>query len=147
MRSLIMRPGRELDCTIAEQVFEHRVFVKKRMLFEETPKGERPLREYTKDIAAAWEVAEKMSISMIPIENGNWFAMVGSEYGWKSPADFIQYMQTGKFVDSGAAVGVSAPLVICLAAMKAIETRKNAANIPLKNSDVPKDTEPQQPIH
>ncbi len=119
-----MRPGREIDCTIAEHVFGHRVFVKKRALYEETPKGERPLRFYAKEMAPAWEVAEKMSISMIPIENGQWFALVGTEFGWKNPAEFIAYMQTGKFVDAGAAVGESAPMVICVAALKAIEARK-----------------------
>jgi hypothetical protein len=119
-----MRPGRELDCQIAQEVFGHRVFVKKRVLYEDAPLGERPLPDYTKDIRWAWEVAEKMSISLIPIENGSWFALVGPEAGWKSPGDFIQYLGTGEFVNSGAAVGPSAPLMICVAAMKAVETRK-----------------------
>jgi hypothetical protein len=119
-----MRPGRELDCSIAQEVFGHRVYVKKRVLYEDAPKGERPLREYTKQMSWAWEVAEKMNISLIPIEGGQWFALVGPEFGWRSPADFIQYLQEGNFVNSGAAVGTDAPMMICLAAMKAIATRK-----------------------
>lgn len=121
-----MRPGRELDCAVAKEVLGHTVYVKKRVLFEVTPQGERPLRNYTKEIQWAWEVAEKMSISLIPIENGSWFAMVGNEQGWKSPAEFIQYLQAGNFLTAGAAVGPSAPLMICTAAMKAVESQRAA---------------------
>ena len=119
-----MRPGREMDCSIAEEVFGRRVFVKARVLYEEHENGARPLPEYTKRIDFAWEVAEKMSVSLLPVENGAWFAMVGPELGWRSPADFIQNIQSGNFVDSGAAVGPSAPMMICVAALKAVETRK-----------------------
>ncbi len=119
-----MRPGREMDCSIAQEVFGREIFVKKRMLYEMTEKGERPLPNYTKEIEPAWEVAEKMGVSLIPIENGQWFAMVGGEFGWKSPAEFIEFLQKGDFLTSGAAVGPSAPLMICVAALKAIEGRK-----------------------
>ncbi len=121
-----MRPGRELDCAVAKEVLGHTVYVKKRVLFEITPEGERPLRNYSKEIEWAWEVAEKMSISLIPIENGSWFAMVGNEKGWKSPAEFIQYLQAGNFLTAGAAVGPSAPLMICTAAMNAVESQRAA---------------------
>jgi hypothetical protein len=119
-----MRPGREIDCSIAQGVFGHRVYVKKKILHEETAQGERPLKYYTKEIEWAWKVAEKMGISLIPIENGEWFAFVGSKEGWKSPAEFIEYLQTGEFARSGAAVGADAPLMICTAALKALESRK-----------------------
>ena len=46
-----------------------------------------------------------MSMALIPIEYGTWFAFIRRQDRWKSPAEFIQYLQTGKFVDSGAAVG------------------------------------------
>jgi hypothetical protein len=124
-----MRPGREIDCSIAQEVFGYRVYVKKRVLYEDAEKGERPLREYTKQMTWAWEVAEKMSISLIPIEGGQWFALVGPEFGWRSPADFIQYLQEGNFVNSGAAVGPDAPMMICLAALKSIATRKAQAAV------------------
>lgn len=118
-----MRPGRELDCAIAQKIFGHRVFVKKHELFEETPKGDRPLRPYSKDITYAWEVVEKMSITLIPIENASWFALVGKPGRWESPATFLEYLQKGNFISAGAAVGEKAPQVICLAALKATETR------------------------
>lgn len=118
-----MRPGREMDCAIAQKIFGHRVHVKKRILHEETPKGERPLRLYSKEIEWAWEVAAKMGISLIPIENGSWFALVGNKHGWKSPAEFIEYLQTGEFAKAGAAVGENAPHVICMAALTAAENR------------------------
>jgi hypothetical protein len=119
-----MRPGRELDTSIAQQVFGHFVFVKNKELYERAPKGDRPLRKYSKEIAPAWEVAEKMKVSLIPVENNQWFALVGGADGWKSPADYITYLQTGKFVEAGAAVGDEVPLIICLAALKAVEARK-----------------------
>lgn len=118
-----MRPGRELDVIIAEQVFNHKVFIKKRVPYELTPQGDRPLRFYSTEIQAAWEIVEAMNITLIPIENGTWFALVGPNDGWKSPADFIGYLQTGKFVKSGAAVEKTAPLSICLAAQSAIASR------------------------
>lgn len=122
-----MRPGRELDCSIAQEVFGNRVFVKARVLYEDAPKGARPLPEYSKKIEWAWEVAEKMSISLLPVENGAWFAMVGPEMGWSSPAEFVKTIQSGNFVESGAAVGPNPATMICLAALKAVEVRKAKA--------------------
>ncbi len=133
-----MRPGREIDCAVAQKVFGHRVFVKKRVLFEDTPKGDRPLRFYSKDIAHAWEVVEKLGISILPIENGDWFALVGSEDGWKTPAEFVEYLHKGNFVNAGAAVGKSAPQVICIAAIKSMDLRNSGALQPqILNSEVP----------
>ncbi len=126
-----MRPGREMDCAIAQNVFGHRVYIKRRVPHEETPKGERPLRPYSKEMEWAWEVASKMGISLIPIENGAWFALVGNREGWKSPAAFIAYLQTGEFAKAGAAVGEDAPRVICTAALNAIESRKSSAPMAL----------------
>lgn len=68
-----MRPGRELDTMIAKHIFNHDVIIKRKIPTEVTPVGERPLREYTKEIGAAFEVAKKLNISLIPIENGGWF--------------------------------------------------------------------------
>jgi hypothetical protein len=116
-----MRPGRELDTMIAQHVFEHEVIIKRKVPTEVTPSGERPLREYSKEIGAAFDVAQKLNISLIPIEGKQWFALKGGEEGYKSPADFIKYLSEGNFVNAGAAVTESAPLSICLAAMKFIE--------------------------
>lgn len=121
-----MRPGRELDCSVAQEILGHDVYAKSRVLYERTPQGERPLRNYTKEMQWAWEVAERANISLIPIENGCWFALAGNEFGWKSPAEFIAYLQTGDFLNSGAAVGANPALMICVAAMKAVESRAAA---------------------
>ena len=53
----------------------HEVVIKRRDPTEVTPAGERPLREQTKEIGAAFEVAKKLNISLIPIEGGPWFAL------------------------------------------------------------------------
>ncbi|MBS1962075.1 MAG: hypothetical protein JST04_07665 [Bdellovibrionales bacterium] len=121
-----MRPGRELDCSVAQEVLGHEVYVKNRVLHERTPEGDRPLRHYTQEIQWAWEVAERANISLIPIENGSWFALAGTEFGWKSPAEFITYLQSGDFLNSGAAVGPNPALMICVAATKAVAAKKNA---------------------
>jgi hypothetical protein len=122
-----MRPGREIDCRIAQEVMGYRVFVQKHVLHEETPQGSRPLRFYTREMGDAWEVAQKMNITILPIENNQWFAMVGRIGGWKSPQDFISYLQEGNFVDAGAAMAENAAKSICLAALKAIEVRAAVA--------------------
>ena len=122
-----MRPGRELDCSVAQEILGHDVYVKARVLYERTPRGERPLRNYTKEIQWAWEVAERANISLIPIENGSWFALAGPDFGWKSPAEFITYLQSGEFLTAGAAVGPNPALMICVAAMKAVEAKAAAS--------------------
>lgn len=123
-----MRPGRELDTFIAREIFGYNVKVKQKELWEEAPLGDRPLRKYSREIAAAWDVMDKMNITLIPVEDGQWFAMVGQEKRWKSPAAFLEFLQTGNFVESGAAVGTNVPETICYAAMKAVETRARKAN-------------------
>lgn len=123
-----MRPGRELDTMIAKYIFEHEVIIKRKIPTEVTPAGERPLREYSKEIGAAFDVAKKLNISLIPIEGGSWFALAGKKEGFPSPASFIEYLSAGNFVDAGAAVTESAPLSICLAAMKSVESRLASEN-------------------
>lgn len=118
-----MRPGRELDTMIAQHIFNHQVIIKRKIPTEVTPAGERPLREYSKEIGAAFDVAKKLNISLIPIEDGSWFALAGKKDGFSSPASFMEYLSAGNFVEAGAAINESAPLSICLAAMKAIESK------------------------
>ncbi|MBC7370251.1 MAG: hypothetical protein H7326_01725 [Bdellovibrionaceae bacterium] len=120
-----MRPGRELDTFIAREVLGHVVKVKQKELWEVTEKGERPLRKFSRDITSAWEVVEKMGITIIPIEGNSWFAFVGNGRAWKSPAAFIEFLGQGDFMSSGAAVGEDPAEVICIAASKAIEKKKS----------------------
>ena len=119
-----MRPGREIDAQIAVEIFGHEVFAKNKVLHERAPQGDRPLRNYSKEMEFAWEVATKMRISLIPVEGGNWFAFVAPVEGWTSPQSFLQYLEGGDFSECGAAVGESGALVICQAALKALEKRR-----------------------
>ena len=121
-----MRPGRELDTLIAQHIFNHQVIIKRKVPTEVTPAGERPLRLYSKEIGAAFDVASSLNISLIPIEGGQWFALAGKAEGFGSPAQFIQYLSEGNFVDAGAAVSESPALSICLAAMKSVEAKMAA---------------------
>ena len=106
-----MKPGRELNNLIAEQVMGI------------SPGTTRTPRDYSNNMADAWEVATRMGITLIPIEDGSWFAMVGPNKGWRSPQAFIECMQKGDFAKSGAAVSENAALSICIAAIKALENR------------------------
>jgi hypothetical protein len=115
---------REIDMFMASNILGHQVYHEKTgSIREQLPSGQsRPLRAYSEDIAAAWEIVEKLGITLLPVENG-WFALVGDKQGWSSPADFIRYLQKADFVNSGAAIGEKAPMTICMAAMKAFEHR------------------------
>jgi hypothetical protein len=121
-----MRPGRELDTYIAREALGHIVKVKQKELWEVTDKGERPLRKYSRDITAAWEVVERMGITIIPVEGQLWFAFVGEGRAWKSPAAFIEFLGKGDFMNSGAAVGEDPAETICVAATNALEKKKNS---------------------
>lgn len=116
----------KLDMMISQDVLGNVVNYEKNGSMRETlPGGQsRPLRTYSQDIASAWEVVQKLGITLIPIEQG-WFAMVGKGEGWSSPAEFLVFLQQADFAKSGAAIGEHAPMTICLAAMKAIEHRRN----------------------
>ncbi len=120
-----MTKPRELDVLMAQKVLGHQVYHEKTgAIRERLASGQtRPLRNYTNEIGAAWEVVEKLGITLLPVDQG-WFALVGQKKAWASPADFITYLQTADFANSGAAVGEQAPLTICLAAMKALERRQ-----------------------
>jgi hypothetical protein len=119
----------EIDAWVSQYVLGHTlIHQKKGAIKERTSLGHiRPLRPYSKDIASAWEVAEKLAISLIPIKDGTWFAMVGKSEGWSSPAEFMQCLQTGDFARSGAAVTNSPAMSICLAALRSIEKREGLA--------------------
>jgi hypothetical protein len=118
-----MTVGRELDVLIAEHILGHGIVRQKKGTIKErvSPQIFRPLRAYSKDIGAAWEVVERLKITLIPIEGDRWFSFVGKRAGWESPADLFKYLQEANFVESGAAIADTAPLAICLAAIKTIE--------------------------
>lgn len=126
--------SREVDMFMAREILGHDVYHEKTgAIREQLPTGQsRPLRSYSEDIAAAWEIVEALGITLLPVENG-WFALVGDKQGWSSPADFIRYLQKADFVHSGAALGEKAPMTICMAAMKAHEHRKAGSDDTLIN--------------
>lgn len=135
-----MRPGRELDTFIAQNVLGHPVKVRAKQLWEVTPLGERPLQKYSREIACAWEVVEKMGITIIPVEDGQWFAFVGTGQPWKNPAQFIEFLAKANFQQSGAAVGENPAEVICVAASKALDkisVRENAESSESCNPQTP----------
>jgi hypothetical protein len=118
--------SRDLDQLISQYVLGHQVIEQRKGgLKERTRLGHvRPLRAYSKDIGAAWEVAEKMAITLIPIQGGKWFAMVGNAgEAWGSPADFLKFLGSADFTNAGAAVEDSPALTICLAALQAVQKR------------------------
>lgn len=118
-----MRPGRELDTFIAQNVLGHPVKVRAKQLWEVTPLGERPLQKYSRDISAAWQVVERLGITIIPVEGNLWFAFVGTGQPWKNPAEFIEFLARANFQQSGAAIGDDPAQVICLAATKALDKK------------------------
>lgn len=122
-----MRPGREVDTQIAQEVFGHKVWARGKVLLENPEAGERPLRRYSKEMEWAWTVAEKMHVTLIPIIGGEWFAFIGpkDQAGWDSPQAVLQFLDSGKFAGCSAAVGTDAPWVICQAALNALAKRKS----------------------
>jgi hypothetical protein len=125
-----MQPGRELNIKIATEIFGYKVWKHKGKWTENPPAGDRPLRNYSNDMQFAWEVAEKMKITLIPIVGGQWFAFVGSpeNAGWESPKAVLQFLEAGNFTAAGAALDANPALAICIAAIKASEKNKTQAN-------------------
>lgn len=121
-----MRPGREIDARVAKEIFGYEVWAKNKVLHEKTEAGDRPLRAYSKDMTWAWEVAAKMRISLVPIDEAQWFAFASGKSGWESPEHFLEYLRGGDFRTCGAAVGDNPAQVICEAALVANDKAKLA---------------------
>ena len=133
-----MRPGREIDTRIAKEVFGYNVWAQNKVLFESAPKGDRPLRSYSKDMQWAQDIIMAMHMTLIPIEGGQWFVFVGPEHqeGWQSPQAVLELLTKGPFNTCGAASGTDLPALICEAALKAVEKRaalKGAPTITAQN--------------
>jgi hypothetical protein len=129
-----MKPGRELDALIAEKVMGW-----SRNLDDKY--GERPWKrpdgtqvvtdflsapcdmkmpKYSTDIAAAWQVAEKLKLCVWPTNKGRWFVFqedfdedYGDEYwfGGDSIDETVKTTRNGAVADTAA-------LAICLSALK-----------------------------
>ncbi len=122
-----MRPGRELNAKIATEVFGYKVWRHKGVLTENPPAGDRPLRNYSNDLQWAWEVAEKIRVTLIPVIDNQWFAFIKctGHDGWESPEAVVKFLEAGQFPSPGAAVDENPALAICMAALKTIEKVKN----------------------
>lgn len=136
-----MRPGREMDTRIAREVFGNEVWATNKVVHEKAGEIKRPLRNYTREMEWAWEVAKKMRVTLLPVRNNEWFAFVADEQGWESPQQFAEFLTAGNFGECGAALGESAPLVICEAALRAIDKRQNA-----KTAAQTEEIEPTAPL-
>lgn len=121
-----MQTDRQIDRIMAEKILGHSVFHEQRgTLREKLPNGQtRPLRPYSTDISAAWEVANKVGISLLPTTEG-WFALVGTEKTWRSPGQFLEYLAKADFARAGAAVTPEGPMAICLAALRSLENQES----------------------
>lgn len=119
-----MKPGRELDALIAEKIMGWR-----RVGPDEPPKSgwrsstgywhaeednawEKGLPRYSTDIAAAWDVVDKIK----DIKPDHAFSL--ESYKGKWSADFVLKDYDNYNCGEGAS---SAPLAICLAALRATE--------------------------
>ena len=106
----VMPEARSVDILMAEKILGHTIYHEKGgAIRERLPDGQtRPLRNFTTDMGAAWELVQALGMTLIPTAGG-WFTLVGPKERWTSPADFLRYLQTADFANSGAAVGESAP--------------------------------------
>ncbi len=120
-----MESTQATDIRVAQEIFGYKVFQKETILFETTEKGDRPLSPYSQLMSCAWLVAEKMRISLVAIENSQWFAFTASNDGWPSPDVFLEYLQQGDFELCGAAVSINPAEAICAAALVAREKQKS----------------------
>ncbi len=104
-----MKEGRELDAIVAETVFGYRLKKQHGNCFWVDVDGIEPdhSTEFSTDIAAAWEVVEKLRSSFfIHLE-------YQPHYGWTC---LITMGEVAVIGEAG-----KAPLAICLAALKAME--------------------------
>lgn len=94
-----IRPNRDLNMKIATDVFGYTVWKHKGVWTENATSGDRPLRNYSNDLQWAWEVAEKMKVTLIPVEQNEWFAFIPTlkHSGWESPAAVLKFLEAGIF--------------------------------------------------
>ena len=121
-----MKPGRELDILVAEKVMGFKI---KRKTIDceylvEHSQGSARLPDYSTDIAAAWEVMEKLKLVGLEIGydryRNKWFCTNLAEdfrYAFDlSESDFKDLMND----DLIAILSDTAPHAICLAAIKIV---------------------------
>jgi hypothetical protein len=132
------RPNREGDAWIAENVMgfvPHPVEGHERWdsALWTNPQGEHCLRDdhdgipfYTRDIAAAWQVVEKLGLALVPQSDGDGFRWLAMDCESVSYGDGITLHDR-----AGSCVGwTTAPLAICHVASLALEVDRARATPP-----------------
>lgn len=118
-----MKAGREMDALVAEKVMGWKRFAVCDKLhppyMEETRHTfAHGFPDYSTDITAAWEVAEKMRVAVMPIDGGGWAAKdisIDATHGTEL------YIIPGSDEECyGWTKADTAPLAICRAALKAV---------------------------
>lgn len=142
-----MQPGREIDARVAKEIFDHQVFEQDGVLHENMGSNVQPLRHYSSEMQWAWLVAEKMRVSIIPIEGGYWFAFFSQLEGWGSPESFLDFLNTGDFSKCGAAVSENAALAICEAALIANHKQKGLISVTTVPEIKPNNSESSSTLH
>ena len=117
---LSMPAGREMDALIFEYVFG---FEKGTFPVHAPMKSKigdymvRPIQEYSSDISAAWEVAETLSdkFDFAIVNNQNFGKYPDLHYGFR-----LQAIGEDSHIKTIFALGETAPLAICRAALLAV---------------------------
>lgn len=108
-----MKPGREVDALVAEKVMGIRVTFEQGDYWPPARPGEnfstQPIRAYSTNIAAAWEVVENLN------DFGSFNLKRTGPAGWI--ARLRDWRATPTTIEASAP---SAPHAICLAALKAV---------------------------
>ena len=113
-----MKAGRELDALVAEKVMGHSVLVLEGHPFIYHPEGyQQAVPKYSTDVADAWEMVDKLS------KDGYFMHIYGHDARWSvgyiSPS-LSRRWNKEKVEIEGLCKSESAPLSICLAALKAV---------------------------
>jgi hypothetical protein len=122
-----LEPGRELDALVAEKVFHHRVEGRSVEVPLHPTTGRRmgpssgmilsleALPRYSTDIAAAWEIVERLKTTEAFLQGEN------LKLEWLGSGWLLHALRSEDYFSAEDFPGApTAPLAICLAALKAV---------------------------
>lgn len=120
---LVMKPGAELDKLVAERVFNAQVkcweTLHDRPIYRflaQARYGEtwEHLPKYSENIAAAWPVAEKMGLAVVPLNNGSWLVC-------KANVIYSLRITDDHYQDDRLVISPIVPEAVCKAALLALQ--------------------------